>query len=34
VLSLLDVRDGAVARILVELGVDLDALAARADDLS
>jgi hypothetical protein len=31
--ALLDVRDGAAARTLVELGVDLDALAARADDL-
>lgn len=32
--ALLDVRDGAAARTLVELGVDLDALAARADELA
>lgn len=32
--ALVDVRDGAAARTLVELGVDLDALAARADELA
>jgi ATP-dependent Clp protease ATP-binding subunit ClpA len=32
--ALLDVRDGAAARTLVELGVDLDGLAVRIDELA
>jgi ATP-dependent Clp protease ATP-binding subunit ClpA len=32
--ALLDVRDGVAVRTLVDLGVDLDALAARADELA
>ncbi len=32
--ALLDVRDGVAARTLVELDVDFDALAARADELA
>ena len=32
--ALLDVRDGVAARTLVDFGVDLDALATRADELA